>query len=268
MAASLAGYNHSMGKGVDRGVHEPSCSKSTDLPSGGRKPVTGAGSSRGRRPDPAEATVAGLEWGIGSRAFGALLDGSAADRLPPDEAASRVRPRAVPGVRPVGTPATPLLLGLQRSAGNRAVGQYVLRQVPRRRGQPNLKTGIPATAKRIVEVLRDRALTRKSRDVILMKVDGYPSLADPDTGKRAVEKFYNYYLWHSGGRPFEVDVAAAIKSGALSPDIKTRLPHLFPGIASDIKRRKEVKVRITLHSDHLFRSNPISRFGGFRSPTG
>jgi hypothetical protein len=27
-----------------------------------------------------------------------------------------------------------------------------------------------------------------------------------------------------------------------------------------------LRVRITLQSDHPFRSNPISRFGGFRSP--
>ena len=30
--------------------------------------------------------------------------------------------------------------------------------------------------------------------------------------------------------------------------------------------RKTVRVRITLQSDQSFRSNPISRFGGFRSP--
>ena len=250
------GYNRAMGKGVDRGVHEPSGSRSTDLLSSGRRPVAGA--SRGPLPGSASAADAELEWGLGSRAFGALLDGGAAHRLPPDAAVSRARSWAQPGVRQVGRPAVPLLLGLQRSAGNRAVGQYILRQVPRRRGQPNLKTGIPALAKWIVEVLKDRALTRASRDAILMKVDASPSLADPDTGKRAVEKLYNYYLWHSGGRPFEVDVAAAIKSGALSPDIKSRLPRLFPGVASDIKRKKEVKAAVERYRAALRKRKSLS----------
>ena len=55
------------------------------------------------------------------------------------------------------------------------------------------------------------------------------------------------------------------------PQVRDSLTRFVSSVIPDTKgiiRTRPLEVRISLQSDHLFRFNPISRFGGFRSPAG
>ena len=77
------------------------------------------------------------------------------------------------------------------------------------------------------------------------------AVLDPKTAGHTIKVEIELDLRRSGRPDFIVPLQAERRYGG------------YRATSHKIVRRT---VRITLHSDHPFRSIPISRFGGFRSP--
>jgi len=117
--------------------------------------------------------------------------------------------------------------------------------------QVNLSTGMPGVVGLVRNTLNNKLYSVPFREGFLISMDSNKSLMN------SIQPFFDTYYWRYKVT-FEDDILLAIKEGALSKDIRSKLPNLFPKIAETEKRSQELAKVRKLYEKTLQRKKDLS----------